>query len=334
MDIVHRYFDDINGIRMHFAEAGQGAPLILCHGFPELWYTWRHQIPVLAAAGYRVIAVDMRGAGETTVTMNAEDYSPQNLCADILALMDRLGLEKATIIGHDWGSVLAWNMALHHSDRVTAVAGINATGLAQLQTPKNLLSLLAAKPGIWDYHFYFQEVGVAEAEFEADVERFHLLIRRGSGPGDGFDILRDFHSVRARGGLLKGYPERPSRSALMTEADLAYYVANYRRTGFRGMLNYYRCYDQLAEWARDVVGKQLEMPALVITSGQDPVMTPGLTDNMELIAKNLTRHHIEACSHWSTEERPQEVNEGLLAWLRKIDRSEPTTRPKAEVSMV
>lgn len=333
MKIVHRYFDDINGIRMHFAEAGQGAPLILCHGFPELWYTWRHQIPVLAAAGYRVIAVDMRGAGETTVTMDVADYSAQNLCADILALMDRLGLAKATIIGHDWGSVLAWNMALHHPERVTAVAGINATGLAQLQTPKNLLSLLEAKPGISDYHFYFQEVGVAEAELEADVERFHILIRRGCGPEDGFDILRDFHSVRARGGLLKGYPERPSRSVLMTAADLSYYVANYRRTGFRGMLNYYRCYDQLAEWAREIVGTQLDMLALVITCGQDPVMTPGLTDNMELIAKNLTRHHIEACSHWSTEERPEEVNEGLLSWLGKINREPERARPDAGMTV-
>lgn len=319
MKLTHRYYDNINGIRMHAVEAGQGPTIILCHGFPELWYTWRHQIAPLAAAGFRVVAIDMRGAGETTASQAIADYTPQNQCNDILALMDRLELVEAIVIGHDWGSVLAWNLALHHGRRVRAVAGLNATGLKSLQTPANLLKLLEPSPGIWDYHFYFQEPGVAEAEFEADVERFHTLIRRSCRPEDGFDILLDFHNVRARGGLLAGYPEKPTRSHIMSENDLRIYVDNYTRTGFRGVLNYYRVYDALAAWAGEVVGKTLDMPVFVLTCGQDPVMRPSLTDGMEDLAPKLTRHHIEDCSHWSTEERPEEVNAALLAWLKGLD---------------
>ncbi|WP_421936506.1 alpha/beta fold hydrolase [Phenylobacterium sp.] len=318
MGLTHRYYDDINGIRMHTAEVGEGPPVILCHGFPELWYTWRHQMPALAEAGYRVIAPDLRGAGETTAPLDVAGYAPQNQCADILSLMDRLGLEQATVIGHDWGSVLAWNLAFHHGDRLNAVGGINAPGLQMLQAPVNLLTLLAAAPGIWDYQFYFQEPGIAEAEFEADVARFHTLLRRSSRPEDGFDILRDFHSVRARGGLLVGYPQAPARSAIMSEADLEVYVRNYRRTGFRGMLNYYRVYDQLAAWAGDLQGRTVDIPVFVLTCGKDPVMRPELTAGMEALAPNLTRGHIEDCAHWSTEEQPDAVNRMLVEWLAKV----------------
>jgi soluble epoxide hydrolase / lipid-phosphate phosphatase len=313
-EIAHRYYD-VNGIRMHTAELGDGPAVILCHGFPELWYSWRHQIPAIAAAGFRVIAPDLRGFGETTVTPSIDDYTPQNQCADLLALMDTLGLQQAVIIGHDWGSALAWNMGLHHSDRVRAVAGLNATGLRSLQTSHNLLKRIEAKPGIWDYHFYFQAPGVAEAEFEANVERFHILIRRGTSAADGYDILNDFHNVRARGGLLVGYPAQPHRSVIMTDEDLRYYVAAFERTGFRGALNYYRVYDALAAWAAEVKGTKLEVPVFLLTCGKDPVMSPGLTEGMEESAPRLTRHHIEDCSHWSMEEHPDEVSRALVAWL-------------------
>jgi len=316
-DVTHNYYD-VNGIRMHAAELGEGPAVILCHGFPELWYTWRYQITAVANAGFRVIAPDLRGFGETTVSNDIADYTPQNQCADILALMDALDLQRATVIGHDWGSVLAWNMALHHGERVRAVGGLNATGLRSLQMQQNLLKRIEASPGIWDYHFYFQTPGVAEAEFEADVERFHILMRRGTSAADEYDILRDFHNVRERGGLLVGYPEKPHRSVIMSADDLRYYVEQYRKTGFRGALNYYRVYDALAAWAAEVKEKKLNLPVFLLTCGKDPVMTPNLTDGMEELAPNLTRHHIENCSHWSTEEHPEEVSNALVDWLRKF----------------
>ena len=313
-DIAHNCYE-VNGIRMHTAELGEGPAVILCHGFPELWYSWRHQIPAIANAGFHVIAPDLRGFGETTVTSAISDYTPQNQCADVLALMDRLGLPQAVIIGHDWGSVLAWNLALHHGERVRAVGGLNATGIRSLQTSHNLLKRIEAEPGIWDYHFYFQTPGVAEAELEADVERFHILIRRGASPADEYDILQDFGSVRARGGLLAGYPAKPHRSVIMTEEDLRVYVRNFEATGFRGVLNYYRVYDALASWAAEVRGRKIEMPAFLLTCGKDPVMSPKLTEGMEEYAPRLTRHHIENCSHWSMEEHPDEVSRVLTGWL-------------------
>ncbi len=315
MQPTHHYYD-VNGIRMHTAELGKGQPLILCHGFPELWYSWRHQLPALARAGFRVIAPDLRGFGETTVSPDVADYTPQNQCADVLALMDALGFDDAVVIGHDWGSVLAWNLALHHPERVRAVGGLNATGLRTLQMPQNLLALLEPAPGIWDYHFYFQSPGVAESEFEADVERFHILMRRSARAEDGYDILRDFHDVRERGGLLVGYPHKPVRSVIMSDDDLRYYVDRFTATGFRGALNYYRVYDALAAWAREVVGTIIAVPTFVLTCGKDPVMTPDLTDGMEALAPDLTRHHIEECSHWSMEEHPEEVSRVLVRWLR------------------
>ncbi|MCZ6708067.1 MAG: alpha/beta hydrolase, partial [Chloroflexi bacterium] len=193
-DWVHEQLDDVNGLSMHVVEQGNGDPVIFCHGWPELWFSWRSQIPAIAAAGFRAIAPDQRGYGRTTAPEPIEAYTQQYLCADLVALLDKLALEQAVFVGHDWGGAVVWNMALHHPERVRAVAGVNTPFGGQPPAP--MLELRKDEPGIWDYQFYFQEPGVAEAELEADVERSLRLIFRGSDPADEFDILAGFDTVR------------------------------------------------------------------------------------------------------------------------------------------
>lgn len=317
LEITHQTYK-VNGIQLHVAEQGEGPPVILCHGFPELWYVWRHQMSALSAAGYRVIAPDMRGHGGSSVPPDAKDYTQEIICADIVALMDELDIATAVIIGHDWGAVLSWNMALHHPHRVRAAGGINATGIAQVQLPISALELMHLNPGIWDYHLYFQEPGVAEAELEADMRRFVALILRSSDPADEFDILSRFDSARERGGILVGYPQRPKRSVMLSEDDLQYIVRQYEKTGMRGALNWYRVHDINFEWGKAVIGNRVEQPLLVVTAGRDPVMTPSLTDGMEELAPRLTRHHIEQCSHWTQMEHPELLNRILIDWLKTL----------------
>jgi soluble epoxide hydrolase/lipid-phosphate phosphatase len=309
---------ECNGIQLHVAQQGQGPAVVLCHGFPELWYVWRKQMSALAAAGYRAIAPDMRGAGGTSAPSNPREYTQENICQDIVALMDQLQLKQAVIVGHDWGSAVAWNMALHHAARVRAVGGINATGVIHVQMPVSALEVMCASPGIWDYQLYFQEPGVAEAELEEDMTRFVKLMFRSSDPRDQYDILRDFGSARERGGILVGFPLDPKPSVMLTADDVEYIVQQHRQTGMRGALNWYRVHDENFAWGKAVIGKKIEQPALVVTAGRDPVMTPDLTQGMEELAPNLTRHHIEECSHWTQMEQPDLLSNILIDWLDRL----------------
>lgn len=275
----------------------------------------------LAGAGYRAIAPDMRGSGRTSAPADRQEYTQEKICGDVVGLLDSLQLPKAVIVGHDWGSVVAWNMGLHHPDRVIAAAGINAPGIAHVQLPISALDLMRAAPGIWDYQLYFQEPGVAEAELERDVERFIKLMIRSSRAEDEYDILYGFDTAQERGGILVGYPEQPSRSAMLTEEDLAYVVREHTRTGFRGALNWYRVHDQNFQWGKSVIGRRIEQPVLVVTVGKDPVMTADLTDGMERLAPSLTRRHIDQSSHWTQLEHPEWLSDQLISWLRGLGRA-------------
>ena len=183
------------------------------------------------------------------------------------------------------------------------------------QSPAPLLDLLAAQPGMFDYQFYFQEPGVAEAELEADVERTFRLTLRSSDPADGFDVLAGFDTVRERGGVLAGYPEDAARSVMLSEEELNVFVETFKRTGFRGGLNWYRNSRATWEWGEETKGQTINCPALMVTAGKDPVLTPARAEGMEAVVPNLTRGHIENCAHWTQQERPEELNRILLDWL-------------------
>uniref|UniRef100_A0A3Q4AEY9 AB hydrolase-1 domain-containing protein n=1 Tax=Mola mola TaxID=94237 RepID=A0A3Q4AEY9_MOLML len=267
----------------HYVEMGSGPPVLLCHGFPESWYSWRYQIPALAAAGFRVLALDMKGYGESTAPPDIEEYSQEQLC-------------KVTLVGHDWGGALVWSMAQFFPERVRAAASLN-TPLFRANPSSRSSDDLLALP-MFDYQIYFQKPGVAEAELEKDLERT-------------FNIF--FFSR----GLFVGLPEQIPRSCLLTEADLQFYVSQYRERGFRSPLNWYRNKDVDRKWMGSrPLGKVL-IPSLMVTTGKDPVLLPVLSQGMEDLIPNLSRGHIEECGHWTQMERPAETNRILISWLKE-----------------
>ena len=311
--ITHRSVQLSTGIQMHAAEAGSGPPVVFCHGFPELWYSWRHQLPALATAGFHAVAPDMRGYGETDAPEPIEAYTQEAICADMTALLDALGEQQAVFVGHDWGGAVVWNLAQHHPDRVRAVAGINTP--ASRRPPISPLEAMQMDPGRFDYQLYFQEPGAAEAELSADVRRTFTLMLRSSKAEDRVDALAGTAGVRERGGLLVGMPEDAERSIMLSEADLQTFVDAYERTGFRGGLNWYRNHVRNWEWSGTLAEERIEQPALMVTAGRDPVLLPEMSHGMEDWIPHLSRGHIEECAHWTQQEEPAALNRILLDWL-------------------
>jgi soluble epoxide hydrolase/lipid-phosphate phosphatase len=216
-------------------------------------------------------------------------------------------------VGQDGGGAIVWAMARHHPQRVRAVAGINTPYRGQPRAP--LLEMVKERPGTWDYQFYFQEPGVAEAELEADPERTMALMLRSSDPADRLDALGGTSTVRARGGIFVGLPEKPLRSVMLTAEDLRVFTDAFRATGFRGGLNWYRNDRANWEWDEETKDVRIRCPALMVTAGKDPVLKPSLSEGMERIMPQLQRGHIEECGHWTQQERPEELNRILCDWL-------------------
>jgi len=315
MDEFKHHFVRTNGIRMHVHEAGAGYPVLLCHGFPEIWYSWRHQLKALAAAGFRAIAPDQRGYGETDQPEPIEAYSLRNLVADLTGMLDRLGIDRCAIVGHDWGGIVAWGAAMIAPDRFEKVVGLNTPFLPRPPVkPTALFRAMAA--GKFHYILYFQEPGVAEAELQADVRRtlrgFYqdladLNLEAGANNPPG--VLGP-----AGGGLLDRLPDRPPGSFL-TAADFEVFVKAFEHSGFRGPINWYRNFDRNWEETAEIEHR-VNQPALMICAERDPVLPPWMAAGMQQLVPNLARPIvIKNCGHWTQQERPEEVNQALLEFL-------------------
>ncbi|XP_037382399.1 bifunctional epoxide hydrolase 2 [Talpa occidentalis] len=315
-DVSHGYVPIKPGVRLHFVELGSGPAVCLCHGFPESWFSWRHQIPALAQAGFRVLAVDMKGYGESSAPPELEEYAMEVLCKEMVTFLDRLGLSQAVFIGHDWGGMLVWNMALFYPERVRAVASLNTPFIpANPQVPT--MEAIKANP-VFDYQLYFQEPGVAEAELEQNLSRTFKSFFRASDEG-----FLTVHKVREMGGLFVNTPEAPSLSRITTEEDIQFYVQQFRRSGFRGPLNWYRNIDKNWQWGCKAVGRKILIPALMVTAEKDPVLVPEMSKHMEDWIPHLKRGHIKDCGHWTQMDRPTELNQILIEWLEAEARDPP-----------
>ncbi|KAK1170419.1 bifunctional epoxide hydrolase 2 [Acipenser oxyrinchus oxyrinchus] len=318
-DVAHGFVSIKPGVKIHYVEMGDGPPLCLCHGFPESWFSWRYQIPTLADAGFRVLALDMKGYGESTAPPDIEEYSQEEICkvridSDSICYGEKDGIPQVTLIGHDWGGSVVWNMTQCYPERVRAVASLN-TPLFPAKPDVNPMERIKSVP-IFDYQLYFQKPGVAEAEMEENLERTFKLMFVGSGDEDLKNPSLNTVGVCKRGGLFVGKLQDPPRSRILSESALQYYVQQYSKTGFRGPLNWYRNMEKNWRWACATPGGKIMVPALMVTAGKDPVLLPVFTTGMENLIPNLTRGHIEECGHWTQMERPAELNKILIQWLK------------------
>ena len=318
-EVTHRTVET-NGIRMHLAEAGTGPLVVLCHGFPECWYSWRRQLTALAQAGFHAVAPDLRGYGRTDQPREVDQYTLLHAIGDVVGLLDALGAEHAVIAGHDWGAPLVWGAAVLRPDRFHGVIALS--GPFGARGPSRPTTVMPQSADMLFYQLYFQTPGVAEAEFERNV---HDTIRRvlfslsgDARPCEGSVMASDAPGMVSRqGGFLDGMVNPPYLPSWITEADIDFYAAEFAATGFRGGLNWYRDIDRNWELLAPFAGAKVTVPALYITGECDVVLNfPGVRDRISLMAKfvpNLRRTILlPGCGHWTQQERPQEVNRQMI----------------------
>ena len=309
----------LDDICMRVAIQGEGPVVLFCHGWPEGWWSWRHQMAAVAAAGFRAVAPDLRGYGGTDAPENPELYTLLHHVGDLVGLLKALKAPDAVLVGHDWGAPAVWHAALLRPDLFRAVAGLSVP-----YAPPHRLSLLQAleRQGIHDFYMqYFQAPGVAEAEFEQDVAATIRRIQY-SGSGDA-PAAATFSRVPAGGGFLTHTIDPPVLPAWLTEEDLAWYTAEFSRTGFRGGLNWYRAMNLgsslLAAWR----GAPIRQPSLFIAGERDGVLRfPSSRAQIDRYPTTLPGlrgcHILEGAGHWIQRERAAEVSALLVDFLQGL----------------
>ncbi len=313
---------ETNGVQLRVTEAGErGDPVVvLAHGFPELAYSWRHQIPVLASAGYHVLAPDQRGYGGSSIPGAIDAYHIGELSADLIGLLDDIGAQQATFIGHDWGAVVAWHTALLHPDRVAAVSGLSVPPLPRPQKPPTAAFREMFGENFF-YILYFQEPGVADAELGGDTARTMRRMLAGFRPPD--DEARLAEAARmfrpGKEGFIDRLPEPDRLPDWLSAAELDHYIAEFGRTGFTGPLNWYRNFDRNWELTAHLAGATITVPALFLAGAADPVL--GFTSPeraTEVCTGPYREVMIDGAGHWVQQERPDEVNAALLSFLSEL----------------
>jgi pimeloyl-ACP methyl ester carboxylesterase len=308
---------DVGGLSMHYVEQGSGPAVLLLHGFPESWYSWRHQLPALARAGFRAIAPDQRGYGQTDAPAAIEAYSQLRLVGDALGLLDALDIEHAIAVGHDWGAPVAWNAALVRPDRFRGVIGVSVPYFAPL--PGRPTEALAAfSRDVFNYVLYFQAVGPAEAELGGDVRAslrriFHAL------SGDLPPPRRPWGKLPRTARLMDQMPEPPRPLAWLSERDLDFFAGEFARRGFGPGLNWYRNLDRTAEEMRAFRGRRIEVPAAYIQGEFDyPGADAAALERMAALPGWRGHEVIAGAGHWVQQEKPAAFDAALLRLLAKI----------------
>ena len=321
-EVKHR-FVETNGIRLHLAEQGTGPLVVLCHGFPESWYSWRHQLGALAEAGFHVVAPDMRGYGQTDRPEEIEKYTLLHLVGDMVGLLDALGTESAVIIGHDWGAPVAWHAALLRPDRFRGIVGLSVPFRPRGQARPT--TMMPQNEDAIFYQLYFQSPGVAEAEFERDPRmtvRALLYSASGDAPRrEDRASAENVGMVPRQGGFLTRLLSPATLPPWLTEADVDFYGAEFKRTGFRGGLNWYRNIDRNWEILAPFAGARVTIPALYMAGDRDLVVSfrgmDQLLPNLPKFVPQLRRTiMLPGCGHWTQQERADEVNTAVIEFLR------------------
>jgi pimeloyl-ACP methyl ester carboxylesterase len=312
-------FVDTNGVTLRVTEAGEpGAPVVvLAHGFPELAFSWRHQIPAIAAAGYHVIAPDQRGYGGSSRPSAIDDYDIVKLTGDIAGLLDDVGAERAVIVGHDWGSIVATNFPLLQPNRVSACAALSVPPVPRPPVPPTE-SWRSAFGDAFFYVLYFQESGPADAELGADPARTMRRLIASMGSAEGENV---FVRMARPGpeGFIDRLPEPDALPAWITQDELDRYVGEFTAGGFTGPLNWYRNFDRNWELTRSTPSETIEVPTLFIGGTADPALQMTPRDRVRDVVSGPYREVlIDGAGHWLQQERPDEVNAALVEFLAEI----------------
>jgi epoxide hydrolase A/B len=288
-----------NGIELSVLDEGQGPLVVLCHGFPELAFSWRLQLPALTDAGFRVVAPDMRGYGRSSAPAAVEAYDVVTLCDDLCGLLDALGEESALFVGHDWGANVVWQLAVLHPARVRAVAGLSVPFVPRAPAPP--MPILRRHLGEDFYIVWFQQPGVADAALARDVRR----------------TLTTSRQWTAQWAQDDGSPSR--RPPWLSEQELTVYVESFERTGFTGGLNWYRNIDRNWELTASVADRRVEQPALFITGELDPVRRFMPAEAMRGWVTDLREELVVAgAGHWVQQQEPDAVNAALVRFLGAV----------------
>jgi pimeloyl-ACP methyl ester carboxylesterase len=320
---IQHKFVETNGIKMHYAEMGKGPLVVLIHGFPELWYSYRHIIPALANAGYHVVAPDMRGYGQTDAPPRVEDYTQFQFVGDIVGLINSLGEKSAVVVGHDWGAPVAYNTALLRPDIVRGVVLLSVPfgvrGPGGIKPTEGMKQRMPG--GMVFYQTYFQAPGVAEKDLEADVQKsLRMLLYSASGSIPKEHKWR--YVMKSNEKALDTMTDPPALPKWLTQADLDYFTKEFTRTGFRGGLNWYRNQDFFWQNTGFLIGRQLLQPTLYIAGTDDAVVefARGGVDNIEKSVPNLWRKvMLPGVGHWTEQEAPAEVSKHTIEFLKTLD---------------
>jgi pimeloyl-ACP methyl ester carboxylesterase len=291
----------VNGIELSFVDEGEEglSVVVLCHGFPELAYSWRHQIPALTSAGWRVLAPEMRGYGASSAPAAVEAYDIVSLCDDMTGLLEAVGANDAVFVGHDWGANVVWQLAVQAPERVRAVAGLSVPFVPR--APAAPIPIMRRHLGEDFYIVWFQQPGVADEALARDVRR----------------ALTTKQVWTAEWAQDDG--SQPRAPKWLTEAELGVYVDAFERTGFTGGLNWYRNIDRNWELTAPFANRRIEQPAMFLTGERDPVRNFMPAEAMRGWVTDMRAEHvIDGAGHWVQQERPDEVNAALLEFLAGV----------------
>ena len=325
-----------NGIHLAVYEAGSGPAIVLLHGFPGLAYTWRYQIPALVAAGYRVVVPDLRGYGLSDMPEAIEDYDLAHLTGDVVGLLDALGIEKAVFMGHDWGGLLSWQMALFHETRTAGVISLNTPHIPHWMLwlhPDLVAPVLPAgrkfianpqrdpiaqmrevySPGM--YVLMFQDGDAADTVMNRDPRgTLRGALRKDLGTPAGWDKLPiAFKNMEYYG---QPAPDQFYGQDVLNSEELDFYIRHYDRTGFTPAINWYR--NITRNWRAGLsVDQTVRVPSLMVSAANDVVLRPSMTDGMDAYVPDLEKHVVADAWHWTPEEKPDDVNRLAISWLQK-----------------
>ena len=312
---------DVNGSKIHYVEKGSGPLVLLCHGFPEGWYSWRHQIDAIANAGYQVVAPDLRGYGRTGGPDAVEAYTIKELVSDVTGLLDALDTPQCVLVGHDFGAVLTWNAALLAPERFKALVAMSVPYNPRGSTPP-VAGIRRAVGGNFNYIVYFQEPGVAERELESDVAAF-LRAFYFSASAEGVDDLRRVPTRSRFAKMMETLVDPKRLPSWLSADDFRYYVGEFTRNGLARPLNWYRNLDTNWSLMQAYDGAKITHPTLFVAGEVDPVLlnTKRNFDRLASTVPGLVKTAlIPDAGHWVQQEQPTQVNAQLIAFLKQVHR--------------